>query len=91
MQPHHFLLKITGEMAAGCNREQCIADFARLFSLTHDKAKSLLAQGPQVVREGLDAVLAERYQAALRHIGIRSIIERRSDLSGSVVILPDAS
>lgn len=79
MHTRHFTLKITGELVAGSNREQVVAHFAQLLGLPLASAGDLLEQGPRTIRESLDRVLAERYQAALGHIGIRSVIEHEAD------------
>lgn len=46
------------------------AAFAQLFRITEDKAAQLLARAPLVIKEGLNAITAEKYRANLAQIGL---------------------
>lgn len=47
------------------------AAFAQLFRISEEKAAQLLARTPLVIKEGLDAEMAQKYRANLEKIGLR--------------------
>jgi uncharacterized protein (TIGR00266 family) len=64
-----FNVILTGELAAGAEREQVIAAFAQRFGVAPDKAAALFSGRPVVVKRDIDAAAAQRLCAALQQIG----------------------
>lgn len=63
-------IQITG-FAGTHEQTQVTAAFAQLFRIPEDKAATVLARAPMIIKEGVDAATAEKYRANLEKIGLR--------------------
>ena len=58
-------------------------DFAKLFKISHNRAKELIRSAPAILKEGLSKEEAERYANAIRKTGVKcDIDDMRFDFSG---------
>jgi hypothetical protein len=71
-----FKVVFTGNLAPGTDTDEAVRDFASVFKVDEDKARSLLTAGEaRVLKTDVDAENAERYLQVLREIGLEAIIE----------------
>lgn len=67
------------------------AAFAQLFRIPEDKAASVLARTPMIIKEGIDAETAEKYRANLEKIGLRVEIIAPAGLAQELASAPEAA
>ncbi|MDO8267057.1 MAG: TIGR00266 family protein [Moraxellaceae bacterium] len=73
-------IQITG--FSGTHEQALVtAAFAQLFRIPEDKAATVLARVPMIIKEGVDAATAEKYRANLEKIGLRVEIIAPAGLS----------
>jgi len=66
-----FDIVITGELAEHTTPDAAVNALANLFKIPVERAQQLLNAAPKVVKAGLDAETAKKYQAAIEKLGIK--------------------
>lgn len=69
MSDKHFQVVLSGKLAEGMTPEQVKANVAALFKVGVDKVEKLFNGRPVVIKKGLDASSAQKYQMALQRAG----------------------
>ncbi|WP_462321230.1 BPSS1780 family membrane protein [Halochromatium sp.] len=78
-----FKVVFTGALAPTANAEQAVRDFATVFKVSEEQARSLIFDGQsRVLKTDVDADNARRYQEVLEEIGLQSRIEPMEAQSG---------
>ena len=78
-------------LAGTHDQARVAAAFAQLFRIPEDKAVSVLARTPMIIKEGIDAETAEKYRANLEKIGLRVEIIAPAGLELSLEPVPAAA
>jgi hypothetical protein len=84
----------TGTLDPNVNPEDAVRDFAAVFKVGEQQARELITAGqPRVLKTDVDADNAQRYQAVLEEIGLRSRLKSMDELDAGAKhgAQPDAS
>lgn len=62
---------LTGEFSDSINFEQACAAIEKMFKLSNEQAQQLLNTAPRIIKRGLDAATAEKYQQTIEKAGLK--------------------
>ncbi|MDE1464694.1 hypothetical protein [Spartinivicinus poritis] len=87
MTTNQFRVKLTGYATGSKGQYYVETDFAKLFKISHDKAKTIFKSIPYTIKENLTAVEADQYKAAIEKIGATCVVENmKHNLDGLSII-----
>lgn len=66
-----FDIVLTGELIESISSAAAVESLANLFKISTERAQQLFNAAPKVVKAGLDADTAKKYQAAIEKLGLK--------------------
>ena len=88
MADKKYKIVITGKFVAGASPERAIAAFAQLFKLDIEKAKTIFAEAPKVIKTDVDAATAKTFIEKLK---LKGVDVRAEPLGGGANSLAEPS
>lgn len=76
MSNYQFEVVFYGEIIADFNLIQVQEDFAKLFSISTEKAAAIFSKPRVVLKRNLEEPIAQRYQDKLAELGMRVVVEK---------------
>ncbi|WP_163834189.1 ribosomal protein L7/L12 [Spartinivicinus ruber] len=89
MTTKEFRVKLTGYAAGSKGQYYVETDFAKLFKISHDKARSIFKSVPYTIKENLTSEEADKYKAAIEKIGATCEVENMGHNLDGLSIMDD--
>lgn len=86
-----FDIVLTGELIGSTSPEVAVEALANLFKISTERAQQLFNAAPKVVKAGLDAGTAKKYQAAIEKLGLKIEVRPVASVAEFPPSVPDSN